>query len=82
MFDSWRREDNMGVFSPGGIANVAASNQDLLVDSPSISNTTLGVAGAESTIALGAGTKRFQLRARGNAKLQLAYSVGESGTTF
>lgn len=72
----------MGVFSPSGVANVTADNSDLVSSSPAISNTTLGLAGVESSIALPAGTKKFKLRARGQAKLQLAYIATESGTTF
>lgn len=72
----------MGVFSPSGVSNVSTSNTDLLVTTPAISNTTLGLAGAETGIALPAGTKRFSLRARGIAKLQLAYTSGQSGSVY
>lgn len=72
----------MGVFSPSGVSNVSSDNTDLLVTTPAISNTTLGSANTESSIALPAGTKRFSLRARGQAKLQLAYSSGDSGITY
>lgn len=72
----------MGVFSPSGVSNVSSSNADLTVNTPDISNTTLGAANTESSIALPAGTKKFKLRARGFAKLQLAYTATESGTNF
>jgi len=72
----------MGVYSPTGSTNITADNSDLLSNTPSITNTTLGASGTETGIALPAGTKRFKLRARGIAKLQLAYTATESGTTF
>lgn len=72
----------MAVFSPTGSPQISSSNSDLLGTTPSLSNTTLGAIGVESTIALPAGTKRFSLRARGQAKLQIAYTATESGTTF
>lgn len=72
-----------GVGAPDEAASGdAGDNQDLLVDTPAISNTTLGAADSESAIGLPAGTKRFLLRARGQAKLQLAYVSGQSGTTY
>ena len=72
----------MGIFAPSGVSNVTTSNDDLLVSTPTISNVTLGSANTESSIALPSGTKKFRLRARGSAKLQLAYNSGNSDSTY
>ena len=54
----------------------------LVVSNPTITNTTLGAAGSESSIVLPANTKKFMLRARGKSKVQIAYTATDSGTTF
>jgi hypothetical protein len=74
----------MGVFSPGGgSSSVTADISALTVSTPTVTNSTTPVtANTETSIALPAGTKKFKLRARGNAKLQLAYTATESGTTY
>lgn len=47
-----------------------------------IFNLTIAVASTEQSQALPANTKKFIIRTRGKGKLQLAYSSGDSGTTY
>lgn len=72
----------MGNYSPSGISNISVTNAGFRVKNPAITNTTLTFANTEVAIALPANTSRFSIRARGIAKLQLAYTLGQSGTTF
>lgn len=54
----------------------------LLVTNPTIENIILTTAGAEQAVAFPSGTKRFRFQAVNTAKLQYAYILGDSGTTF
>lgn len=49
---------------------------------PVIYNKSVPMAATEVSQALTSGTKRFTIRVRGIAKLQLAFVSGESGTNF
>lgn len=49
---------------------------------PTIYNVVATLANTEYSQVLTDGTKRFSIRVRGNAKLQLAYVSGQSGTIF
>lgn len=49
---------------------------------PTIFNVSLPLAATEVSQALPASTKNFILRARGKSSVQIAYTVGQSGTTY
>lgn len=49
---------------------------------PTISNTVTVLANTEYSYAFPVDTKRFIIKARGNAKLQVAYATGQTNTTF
>lgn len=55
---------------------------DPAVQNPSIQNVLVAIADTEEAIALPANTKKFELKARGTSKLQVAYVSGQSGTTY
>ena len=54
----------------------------LFVYDPIVENVSIPLADTEVSHALPTGTKRFLLKLRGVAILKLAYSSGNSGTTF
>lgn len=54
----------------------------LVVSNPSIQNVSVPTANSEVTVTLPSGAKRFLVRARGNSKLQLSYTSGQSGIEF
>jgi hypothetical protein len=54
----------------------------LVVSNPSIQNVSLAVAGDEYTVTLPANCKRFLARVRGNSRIQLSYTSGQSGTVY
>ena len=54
----------------------------LVVENPIISNQILGAANTEATVTLPANTKKFQIKARGNSRLQFSYVSGQTGTTY
>lgn len=54
----------------------------LVVTNPAIQNVVAVDADTEYSISLPADTKRFAIKARGNAQLQIAYEAGESGTDY
>lgn len=54
----------------------------LFVFDPIVENVAITLANTEVTHALPIGTKRFLIKARGQAIIKLAYSVGTSGTSF
>jgi hypothetical protein len=58
----------------------AASEPTLQV--PSITNTTLAVAGTEYTLPLPAGTKSFLLRSRGYSRLRIGYGINSTNTAW
>lgn len=60
------------------INNALGGSSDTVVNIYNISTT----ANTETTQQLPANCKAFVLRARGNSRLQLAYSVGTSSTVF
>ena len=47
-----------------------------------IYNITIAAADTEQSQALPANTKRFIIRARGNGRVQIAYTSGDSGTLY
>lgn len=49
---------------------------------PTIFNKSIPIANTEVSQALPANTKRFEFRSRSKARIQLAYSSGDSGTTY
>lgn len=49
---------------------------------PVIVNIAIPLANTEQSYALPADTKKFRIRARGNAKLQMSFVSGDSGTNF
>jgi hypothetical protein len=49
---------------------------------PAIYNVSAPISGTEYSQALSTGTKKFLIRVRGNADLQLAFTNGDSSTTF
>jgi hypothetical protein len=53
-----------------------------LVDTPTINNVSLPLASTEVSFTIPLGTKRFELKTRNTAILQLSYAVGQSGTSF
>lgn len=57
-------------------------NQLTGVTTPTISNQTAFVADTEYSYSFPLNTKRFQLKARGNAKLQISYTSGQTNTNF
>lgn len=58
-------------------AGLGTSNTTTTTD-----NISVPLANTEQSYTLPANTKKFIIRARGNSRIQLAYSVGLSGTTF
>lgn len=56
--------------------------QFTLPGTPVIANIAVPAANTEQSYALPANTKRYMLRARGNARIQLAYVALQSGTNF
>jgi hypothetical protein len=64
--------------NPDGSLNVKIDPLAL----PTIANVITISANTEYSYAFPSNTKKFELRARGNAKLQLAFILGQSGTIF
>lgn len=74
-----------GISRGGAAADDAPITVDLsplTVTNPSISNVTLSLANTEQAIVLPAGVKRYSLKARNDARLQLSYISGESNVEF
>lgn len=66
------------VINPDGSINVNASP----LTTPLIVNQVATLANTEYSYSFPTGTKKFSLRARGKAKLQLAFVSGNSGTNY
>jgi hypothetical protein len=49
---------------------------------PTIFNVLTGLANTESSQALPSNTKRFIIKARGNTRIQMSYSIGTSGSNY
>lgn len=49
---------------------------------PNIQNITIAVANVEQSYVLPVNTKTYNLKARGNSRIRLAYTAGQSGTNF
>jgi len=64
--------------NPDGSINI---NSDVLT-SPTIANILLVAANTEYSYAFPSNTSKLEIRARGNAKLQLAYNSGQTNTNF
>lgn len=66
------------------MANINATIRAKIVtpELPTIYNVEVTSANTEFFQVLNDSTKRFTIKARESAKLQLAYSFGDSGTTF
>lgn len=62
--------------------SIAAALGAATTTTPTIFNVSVVAAASEVSQALPANCKRFIIKARGNSKLQLAYSSGQSGTTY
>ena len=62
--------------------DVNAVNLDITVNTPVISNISIPLLGTEQSLVIPAGTKRFNLKIRGNAQLNIAYVSGQSGTNY
>lgn len=54
----------------------------LVVSNPSIQNVSLTISGDEYMVSLPANCKRYELRARGNSRIQLSYIAGQSGIEY
>jgi hypothetical protein len=52
------------------------------VSTPAINNVSVPTASTEVSFALPSGTKRFTIKARQTARLQLSFESGESGTEY
>lgn len=63
-------------------AQLEVDLSELTVTNPTISNITLTMANTEQAVVLPAGTKRFSLQARNDARLQYSYISGQSDTVF
>ena len=77
----------MSSFTPagsGGLPPVPVTVDGLTVTTPSIANVVIAAANTEESYTLPANSRRFLilLRTPSVAKLQLAYAVGTSGTTY
>lgn len=70
----------MGVFSPASASGVSAA--DVIINSAVNTTLTFLLANTEYTFTIPDGTKAVMFKARGTAKLQYSYQVGESGTTY
>lgn len=64
--------------NPDGSINTVSGG----VSTPTITNVTTTLANTEYSYTFPNNTKRFSLRTRGNAKLQLSFNAGQSGTNF
>lgn len=53
-----------------------------VLTSPTIANETAALANTEYSYAFPANTRKFSIKARGNAKIKLAFTSGQSGTDF
>jgi hypothetical protein len=52
------------------------------ISSPLINNITIAAANTEQSFVLPTGCRQFSIRARNNARLQLAFASGQSGTNY
>jgi len=52
------------------------------VSAPTITNLVVATSGTEESHTFSTSVKRFRIRSRGKAKLQIAYTTGETNTTF
>lgn len=69
--------DELAINSDGSI------NVNILgASTPTIVNINVALANTEQSYALPANTKRFFIQARGNAKIQLAFTSSQSGTNY
>lgn len=72
----------MAVFqSSGGLATQASTTGNALVQ-PTVTNTAIPLAGTEVAIPIPTEAKSIEIRARGPARLQIAYVATESGTNY
>jgi hypothetical protein len=69
--------NTLAINSDGSI-NIAGTG----VVTPTIANQITTLANTEYSYTFPANTKRFSLRTRGNAKLQISFVSGQSGTNF
>jgi hypothetical protein len=66
------------------VSNITGTVRALpsLPTNPTIYNVSVPTANTEVSQALSNGTKKFSIRCRGNAKIQLSFASGDSGTTY
>lgn len=62
--------------------DVNVLNDSETATTPTIVNVTALLANTEYSYALPSNTKRFTLRARGSAKLQMCFASGQSGSNY
>jgi hypothetical protein len=65
-----------------GIDLIKGIFQTCLVQTPSVINQTALLANTEYSVALPIGARKFYIRSRDDAKLQLAFTSGQSGTLY
>lgn len=70
----------MSIYTPSGGGTSTGGGST--ISSPTIANETATLATTEYSYALPSGTKFFRLKARNNAKLQLAYVATETSTNY
>lgn len=63
-------------------SSIVSTGFDVRVTTPTISNVLLTTANTEVSHALPASTKMFLMQNRGNGRIQLSYTSGQSGITF
>lgn len=64
------------------IDNVTVNFSPVTAQDPTIINLALGVKGTEGSFALPLNTVKFSIKARGKAKLQFSFTMGQSNTNF
>jgi transcription elongation GreA/GreB family factor len=62
--------------------DVNVTNPEITVSTPLVSNISMPTAGTEYTFTIPAGTKRFSIKLRGVAQLNVTYTSGASGTNY
>ena len=84
--DSIRLGDGTTLFTGTTIGSKTGLDINVLNDSngitPDVDNVSMPSAGTEYSYNLVANTKKITIRSRLSAKLQIAWSLGDTGTTF
>lgn len=72
----------MSAFTPAGSSGSTSTVILSGASVPQVANVSIGLANTEYSYALPTNTKKFLLKLRAGAVLQLSYAGGTSGTTF